>query len=218
MTRFGPAIIAAAFGLALAGGAANAAVIYDNGPPTQDGNDATRWVQAEDFTLGAGEAVGGAGVYIAGFDGIGNWDGTIDYFLFADNAGAPGAVLASGSGQNATTTDTGIEWEPGDTVFLLEFDFESVFDAAAGVTYWLGIHLSDNFDRDQIYWVTAAANGTSAGHESYLGWFDNWVSMGLEHAFFLTGDKRVSVPEPSILALLGAGLLGLGLMRFRGTA
>ncbi|WP_119460494.1 PEP-CTERM sorting domain-containing protein [Rhodospirillaceae bacterium SYSU D60014] len=219
MKTFRLAIGAAALSLALAGGAANAAVIYDNGSPDLvNGNEATAWVQAEDFTLGAGGAVGGAGVYIAGSGGIGNWDGTVEYFLFADNAGTPGAVLTSGSGQNATTTDTGIAWVAGGNTFFVEFDLESVFAAAAGTTYWLGIHLADDFARDNIYWVTTASNGTSFGRESQYEALDNWSNNFSEHAFFLTGDERVSVPEPSILALLGAGLFGLGLIRVRRTA
>ena len=222
MRRFGLAIIVAALGLAVADGAANAAVIYDNGPPD---HPVINWVSAsvtvDDFTLGAGGAIGGAGIYLTH---LANWDGTLDYFVFADDGGSPGAVLSSGSGQNATMTDTGGSLGGLFDIFLVEFDLESVFDAVAGTTYWLGIHLADDFDwRNPVYWATTAANGTSSPQHSRGGTLDNWTGFNWpygpqDQAFFLTSGEPVTVSEPSGLALLGAGLVCLGLIRVRRTA
>lgn len=62
--------------LLLAAAPASAAVICNNGgPDATDGNQTVAWVQAEDFTFGAATTVTGAGVYLAGFGGIGTWDG-----------------------------------------------------------------------------------------------------------------------------------------------
>lgn len=196
---------------------AHSAVIYNNGGPSgANGNDATQWVQAEDFGFGLGSTVGGAGVYIAGFGGIGNWDGTIDYWIFGDSGGTPGAALASGSGQNVATSDSGIAWGFGGNAWLVDFDFASNFNAVAGNTYWLGVHLSTDYNRDDIYWVTTANNGTTRGNESDGGTFNNWSNNGQEHAYYLKGERVPGeVPAPAALGIVGLGLAGLGLARRR---
>ena len=197
--------------------AASAQVIYNNGGPNGvSGNDATQWVQAEDFNFASGGTVKGAGVYLAGFGDLSAWDGTLEYTIFGDSAGDPGAVLASGSA-SASAVDTGTPWGFGGNAYLLDFDFASDFTATAGVTYWLGIHASSNFDRDDIYWVTTAGNGTSTGHESDGGTFDNWSDNGQEHAFYLRGDRTTAVPEPGAWALmiLGFGAAGAALRQRR---
>ena len=190
--------------------AANASIVYNNGGPNaSSGNDATAWVQAEDFTLAAATSLAGAGVYIAGFNGIGAYTGPFNYFIFANNAGTPGSVLASGTA-TPTITDTGTPWCCGGNAQLFRFNFASAFNAAAGATYYLGIHLNGDFTRDDLYWVTTAANATAAGVESNGGTFDNWVSNGQEHAFFLT-----AVPEPASWALMiaGFGMVGAATRR-----
>lgn len=213
-------------GLALAAtlgfaGLAQGAVIYNNGGPNaQNGNDATQWVQTEDFSFTDAVTVTGAGVYVAGIADPGSWDGTVDYWIFSDSSG-PDSILASGAGQNVSTTNTGSFWNYGGYMYLLEFDFVSDFAAASGNTYWLGIHLSSDFDRNDIYWVTADGNATSKGIESQGGTFDNWYNNNQEHAFFLNGSREPGdggpneVPAPAGMALLGLGLMALGAVRRR---
>lgn len=209
-------VFASTLGLAVS---VQASVVYDNGVPNgTGGNDATQWVQAEDFTLGGNTNIAGGGIYIAGLDDISNWGGTLDYWIFTDSAGSPDTTLASGAGQNIATSDTGDAWGSGGNAYLVEFDLEAIFNALDGVTYWLGVHLSTDFDRDDIYWVNTASNSTSTGEESNGGSFDNWSTNLAEHAFYLNGERvgsETQVPVPASLALLGVGLLGLAATRRR---
>ena len=187
---------------------ASASVVYDNGTPNGSvGNEATSWVQAEDFSFAGATSIGGAGVYIEVPGGIASWDGSFTYYLFADSAGSPGALLASGS-PSPSVALSGFSG-----TYLFTFDFNSAFSAAAGTTYWLGIHPAADFNsRDEVYWADTAANGTSNGHESSGGTFDNWADNDAEHAFYLTGLTS-GVPEPSTWAMmiLGFGVAGVGL-------
>ena len=66
------------------------------GQTASNGNEATLWLQAEDFTLGSSQNVTGAGVYFGGIEGIGAWDGSFQYFVFSDAGGQPGAALTGG--------------------------------------------------------------------------------------------------------------------------
>ena len=200
------AVVALTASLAVA--PVSASVVYDNGlPNADDGNDATQWLQAEDFSIAGGAALTGAGIYIAGFGDISNWDGTLEYFFFADAAGAPGGLLASGNGSNISVSDSGMPWCCGGNSYLVTFDFAALFNAVAGTTYWFGIHLAGDYDtRDDIYWVTTTGSGN--GNESFGGTLDNWFGNGNEHAFYLVDDAR-EVPEPTALLLLGIGLLAL---------
>jgi hypothetical protein len=209
--------------VSMAASAASAGIVYNNGAPNgSNGNEAVEWVQTEDFTFGANTSVTGAGVYLANNTNglLNNWDGGFQYYLFDDNSGNPGSVLATGS-VNPTVTDTGNTWCCGGDIYLFAFNFGSAFNAAAGTTYHLGIHAGDsgNFNRDNIYWVTTNLNATSTGRESDGGTFNNWFNNGQEHAYYLTGAG--GVPEPATWALMigGLGLAGASLRsRHRVTA
>jgi hypothetical protein len=202
---------------ALVTGAATAQTVYNNGAPNGlSGNDATAWVQSEDFTFASTTTIGGAGVYLGGFGNVDAYDGGFQYYIFADNSGIPGSVLASGS-VNPTVTNAGAGGFSGDA-YLFSFSFAD-FVADAGTLYHFGIHASGpgDFNRDEIYWLTTDPNGTLRGIESSGGTFNNWLSNGQEHAFYLTaGGMGGGVPEPATWALmiLGFGAIG-GAMRRR---
>ncbi|MFM8327584.1 MAG: hypothetical protein ACKN9U_22215, partial [Pirellulaceae bacterium] len=81
------------------------AIVYDNGAVDgRDSNEFTQWLQANDFTLGSTTKLTGASVFIAGNGGIGNWDGTLEYLLFADSGNSPGTLITIANGINIVTT------------------------------------------------------------------------------------------------------------------
>jgi hypothetical protein len=186
--------------------------IFDNGAPDQHkGNEVTQWVQSEDFMVEQPEILTDCHFWTfegAGAPAGGNpWDGTLEYWVFADNAGAPGAIIDSGLGQNKVRTGTGVIVLETYNEFAYDFDMERPVPLVAGNIYWLGLHLaSDYTDRDEIYWETTnqglGAFG-STGIESYGGTFDNWANNDRHHAFYLT------TPELTTMALLGFGALSL---------
>jgi len=208
---------AAAAATLTAGAASASTVVYDNGAlNNQNGNEATEWVQTEDFMLGANTGVTGAGVYMLSNANNSNWDGNFRYYLFADNAGNPGAVLATGL-VNPTVTDQGPFTCCGFEDFLFAFNFQNTFNAVGGTTYHLGIHAAadGSFSRDEVYWTTTNNNSTPTGIESDQGAFNNWSNNGQEHAFYLTGAGGAPEPASWALMIAGFGLAGATLRRRR---
>ena len=202
------AAIAVAFG---AGSPAAATIIYDNGGPNRDATDEmTEWVQAEDFSVASATTLRGAHFWTVE---IGAWDGTLTWYVFADNSGLPGSTLATGNGKNVLKTATG-NLVFGEPQYEYSFDFDNPLALTGGTPYWFGLHLSSDFGLDRIGWqLTLPGFGTN-GADSQFGTFDNWINDGGQHAFYLT-DTSTAIPEPSTFVTLGAGLLGLGAARLR---
>ncbi|WP_339912350.1 PEP-CTERM sorting domain-containing protein [Symmachiella dynata] len=202
--------------LVAAAGQVQAAVVFNNGAPDQNNaSDMTAWVQAEDFVLAEDTSV--TDLHFWTIESGTNWDGTLDYYLFNDNGANPAvAPFASGAGQNVKKTATG------NTAFGLNeysywVDLENPVLLTGGVTYWIGLHLSNNFDFDGIAWETTSGQFGTNGNGSYGGTFDNWTTGRQEHAFYLTGEAP-AVPEPSTFTLLSIGglaLVGYGWRRKR---
>ncbi|MFA7440581.1 MAG: PEPxxWA-CTERM sorting domain-containing protein [Sphingomonadaceae bacterium] len=210
--------LAAAVAAVMCASASNAAIVYDNGAPNGvSGYEATQYVEAEDFTPGTAATITGAGVYLHGEGNLDNWDGHLRWYIFDNAGGEPGTLLQTGL-VNPAPIDTGIDvmFTGSGHVYLLEFDLGQAFAAAAGTTYWFGIHAAadEYFTFNGIFWSTTDSNDSFAYHESEGGTFDNWGSDGAHLAFYLTGEP---VPEPATWTMMigGFGLVGLVARRRR---
>jgi hypothetical protein len=160
-------------------------------------------VGAEDFTLGATQQVTAANFWT--LERPGQWDGTLSYFLFADNGGVPAsAFFASGQGANVTKQTTGNS-AFGYTEYAYSFDLANPVNLLASTKYWFGLHLSNNFDFDEIYWETTGSGFGLQSKSSLGGTFDNWINNGTQRAFNLTGNAE-AIPTPALLP----GLIGMG--------
>ena len=194
--------LASALAVLVLCGAADAQV-YDNGAPDYlDGNEMTQWTQAEDFMLGSAVTLSGAKFSLLDTTGgLVFWDGSLDWWIYTDGGGVPGAVHASGSAQNLVTIfDQNVGgWDFYDFVF--DFGGGGVA-VAANTTYWLALHAAADWqNRDNLYWTTTSPNGTLFGMEDNGG-VGSWISNGNEHSFQLYAG-----PAPGALALFG--LMGL---------
>lgn len=67
----------------------------------------TMWVQAEDFVLSAATGTTLSDVHFWTGESGSTWDGTLNYYLFADAGGMPASSpFAQGAGTNVTKTST----------------------------------------------------------------------------------------------------------------
>ncbi len=167
-------------------------LIYDNGAPDQqNGNEMTEWLQAEDFTLSADSTLTSVNFWDIEAPGGASYQGEIDWVLYADAGGQPGASFASGAAVGAAVTRTFIQ--PGVLGFYdeysLSFNISPGVALTAGTTYWLGLHNGPlTFTTySTFYWETTAFNGTSTGHEDIAPFDGGWADNGEEHAFNLGG-------------------------------
>jgi hypothetical protein len=195
--------------LATVVGTSQAAIIFDNtqgGASGSNGNEMTQWIQAEDFTLTAGSTL--TGINFASVDS-GLFDGTIVWQIYSDVAGAPGAILFSGTATPTRTTGAAVSFG---TEHSNSFTIAPATLAAG--TYFLGLHngtLTDS-TRSEFYWETIAdTNTTPFGIENITPFGDNtFSSNGQEHDFQLIGTAATdggTVPEPESTALFGLGAM-----------
>ena len=182
-------------------------IVYDNGAPNQqDGNEATAWIQTEDFTLNQSTNI--TDIHFWDIEAAPGYAGSITWWITGDTGGNPDFNNILGTGN---TSPTRVNTQCGILGAYCEYsnDFNiSAVSLQAGL-YHLALHNGpvDNSGYSSFYWETTDANGTPAGLECALGsaCYNQWSSNGNEHAFYLTGT---SVPEPGTLALMGTGILG----------
>lgn len=167
-------------------------VIFDNGSPDLLVSwEFTQWVLAEDFVLDEDYIL--TDFHFTTVE-IGEWDGTVQYFLFFDDGGKP----ASSPFVSGTVLEADLVREPIDPVFNQKFaywvDLETPVELDAHTTYWFGLHMASDYDnRDNIFWQATSSEIGSFAHESHLGTFDNWFNFSdFRLSFILTGIPELS--------------------------
>jgi hypothetical protein len=203
-------------------------VVYNNGSPTYTyGIEISGLQEADDFVINSQTQILGVRFWtIEGYPFRANaktFDGHLDYWIYDSLNNKPGAnILATGVGQSIERIAEGkkldIASEPLNG-YQYTFYFQTPFTALPGTQYFLGLHLLNSYPvpYGEMYWSTAPGPIPFAPSYQYAGfnqWIDNSQTIsgtyGSGHLAF-----QLIVPEPSTLALLTLGAIGLLAVRRR---
>lgn len=151
------------------------ATIYDNGPPDRrNGSEMTRWIEADDFTLGVGTRV--QSVKFWSFEGSGGFQGSFHWQILANSGNnTPGQRLFSGTSTNLSHVATGFI-NFGFSEFVNTFDLPLICLPAG--TYWLALHngpLTSDTDRG-VYWEATPNIGPISSHADIASFEGTWFS------------------------------------------
>jgi hypothetical protein len=196
-------------------GSAWASFISVNGPPSLLGGGLNTFsvVAAESFTLSASTTIRAAEFFTEEFPPL--WDGTLDYFIFANNSPFPASSpLAGGQGHNppvhkSLVVDGGVS---STTIAKYDFDLITPLTLAPG-TYWLGLHLQQDFSLNgSIFWDFTTTPDAQLSVAAPGGDFDHWALQQAQIALGIS-DTPLVVPEPSSIGLALLGLAALARSR-----
>jgi len=189
---------------------ARAGQLYDNGSFIQTGSEASSGIQADDFELAEQSSITGGTVTIFEF-APGDWDGTLRYYLYADNSGAPGSMVASGDASIGSTSLVGTHpfgWE----FTAVEFSLEAPVVLDGSTRFWFGVVLNDDMqDGEVVNWASVDTRKFNASRRSNQG-TGAWTTNSRDFSFELTGEP---IPAPGALAALGLGGLAAARRRRR---
>jgi hypothetical protein len=173
----------------------------------------------DDFTLasaGTINQVSWVGLYINGTVFLNEPPNTTSWNidLYANNAGVPGTVLSDTSLTAAEVTSQvlGSGTFGGATFTMYQFTADIPdFNAAAGTTYWFSPFSENPDESTKFIWVDGTG-GTNTAYDTRL------TNGGVTATFTDLSDRAFSlssVPEPSSIALMAAGLVLAAFMRKR---
>ena len=160
-------------------------------------------------------------------DGGKPWDGTLDVRFYADNGNDrpdfASEVVATGSLVSKVKTGTRSDGWYDYYAYSMLFDAPITF--TGNQQYWLGIHLSTNYNRDAIF-VSSYTKDTwdpilsNFSDRYYSGDYSNSWSKDItdwtgEDSPFNVAFALESVPEPSTSFLMGLGIMSALLRRIR---
>ena len=160
---------------------------------------------ADDFTLPANEvirSVSWLGSYA--FDGTAPTVDDFDIRFYADDAGAPGALLQSFAAGDAVSRAAVGMLGPYIT-YGYTADLGGGFAAAGGTPYWLMIANDTTGDNDNWYW--AVQTGLGGNVQLSVDDGGSWsATLVAAEAYSILDNENVPVPEPASLLLLGIGV------------
>ncbi len=189
------------------------AVIYDNlGPPADSpgGLNISGFAVADDFTLGSSTSVTQFTFWAHGENADSDLSDSIGWAIFNNNSGAVGSLIASGTDTSVTKTDTGLDLS-GDTIFKVDGDFGGAISLGAD-TFWISFRdgpWGAAYDGTIAGWIQSS--GTSIGSSVRFDSNEENPIFPSTHAgnmHFQLFDNAI-IPEPSGIALLGIGAIGL---------
>lgn len=238
MSRYARAlIVSAVMALYFCQAHANPIMLFDNGAPLSSDTVlrrngmsglSTTLTIYDDFSLKAGAVISDIVWYQLNHrsvEELGLYQGT----TISVWAGQPavGELLIEFTAQAVFARDSRFSYaaDPDQTNWWgYEFSISGLDLSLAAGSYWLGIHNNDSGANDSNWAMTSVQNdlagrwqrvedygcgdGTQLCYESL-----NFIES--EDSAFSVSGFYVSVPEPGTIALLGIGLLGMGLARNR---
>ncbi len=191
--------------LALGASAASAQVVYNNGTPGQPDwlINSLRNI-SDDFTFSSATTIDAVRFFAGSFVGTPTaFSGTMDWFISDDNAGTPGAILASGSASPSV-----VFFSTDGQFYTNQYDFSIPNLTLGAGTYRLGVR--DPGSSGQFYWDDTQGVVGNPAYDS-----QSPQVLTTDVAFELLGAPVSATPEPGSLVLLGTGLFTLGVVVVR---